>query len=84
MCEDDERKFSKIDLSVPTKENVIYMVDQMKDKLRMVNVDAMKSENFDEANYEDLVYLYEMVMKRESFSPSEMQAIVAELGSLRK
>ena len=53
-----------MDLSVPSKENVMYMVDQMKDKLRMVNVDAMKSENFDEANYEDLVYLYEMVMKR--------------------
>ncbi|WP_139268130.1 DUF1128 family protein, partial [Geobacillus proteiniphilus] len=26
----------------------------------------------------------EMVMKRETFSPSEMQAIVEELGSLRK
>ncbi|HBJ02580.1 DUF1128 domain-containing protein [Lysinibacillus sp. FSL R7-0073] len=73
-----------MDLSVPSKENVIYMIDQMKDKLRMVNVDAMKSEHFDEANYEDLSYLYEMVMKRETFSPSEMQAIVAELGALRK
>lgn len=77
-------RFNSMDLSVPSKENVIYMVEQMKDKLRMVNVDAMKSENFDEANYEDLVYLYEMVMKRDTFSPSEMQAIVAELGSLRK
>ncbi|WP_332646205.1 DUF1128 domain-containing protein [Lysinibacillus sp. 54212] len=73
-----------MNLSVPSQENVIYMIDQMKDKLRMVNVDAMKSENFSDGNYEDLLYLYEMVMKRESFSPSEMQAIVAELGSLRK
>ena len=77
-------RFKQMDLSVPSKENVIYMIDQMKDKLRMVNVDAMKSENFDEANYEDLVYLYEMIMKRDTFSPSEMQAIVAELGALRK
>lgn len=58
-----------MDLSVPSKENVIYMIDQMKDKLRMVNVDAMKSENFDEANYEDLVYLYEMIMKRGGHDP---------------
>lgn len=73
-----------MDLTKPSQENVVYMIEQMKDKLRMVNVDAMKSEHFSEDNYEDLLYLYEMVMKRDSFSPSEMQAIVAELGSFRK
>ncbi len=73
-----------MDLSNPTKENVIFMIDQIKEKLRMVNVDAMKSEHFTDEHYEDLHYLYEMVMKRNSFSPSEMQAIVSELGSLRK
>lgn len=73
-----------MNLSNPTKENVIFMIEQIKEKLRMVNVDAMKSEQFQEDNYEDLHYLYEMVMKRNSFSPSEMQAIVLELGSLRK
>ena len=73
-----------MDLATPSQENVVYMIEQMKDKLRMVNVDAMKSEHFSEENYEDLLYLYEMVMKRDSFSPSEMQAIVAELGSFRK
>lgn len=71
-------------MNKPSQENVVYMIEQMKDKLRMVNVDAMKSEHFSEENYEDLLYLYEMVMKRDSFSPSEMQAIVAELGSFRK
>lgn len=73
-----------MDLSNPTKENVVFMIEQIKEKLRMVNVDAMNSEQFQEDNYEDLHYLYEMVMKRNSFSPSEMQAIVSELGSLRK
>ena len=73
-----------MDLSNPTIENVVYMIEQIKEKLRMVNVDAMQSDKFDEGKYEDLLYLYEMVMKRDSFSPSEMNAIVAELGSLRK
>ena len=73
-----------MDLTQPTKENVIYMIEQIKEKLRMVNVDAMKSDNFSEEQYEDLHYLYKMVMKRDSFSPSEMEAIVAELGALRK
>nr|WP_301285940.1 DUF1128 domain-containing protein [Lysinibacillus endophyticus] len=74
----------RVDLTKPTQENVVYMIDQIKEKLRMVNVDAMKSEHFSEDSYEDLVYLYEMVMKRDTFSPSEMQAIVSELGALRK
>lgn len=73
-----------MDLSNPSQQNVNYMIEQIKEKLRMVNVDAMQSEAFDENKYEDLQYLYEMVMKRNSFSPSEMNAIVAELGTLRK
>lgn len=73
-----------MDLTKPSKENVIYMIEQIKEKLRMVNVEAMKSEHFSEEHYEDILFLYEMVMKRNSFSPNEMQAIVTELGSLRK
>ena len=73
-----------MDLNTPSIENVVYMIEQIKEKLRMVNVDAMQSDKFDEDKYEDLQYLYEMVMKRDSFSPSEMEAIVAELGTLRK
>jgi len=73
-----------MNLTQPSQENVEYMIEQIKEKLRMVNVDAMKSEHFDDSQYEDLQYLYNMVMKRDSFSPSEMQAIASELGSLRK
>lgn len=73
-----------MNLSNPSRENVIFMIEQIKEKLRMVNVDAMKSEHFNDEHYEDILYLYEMVMKRNTFSPSEMQAIVSELGALRK
>ncbi|MCM3087995.1 Uncharacterized protein YfkK, UPF0435 family [Bhargavaea ginsengi] len=73
-----------MDLNNPTVENVEYMITSIKDKLRMVNVDAMKAEHFNTSDYEDLRDLYDMVVKRNNFSPSEMQAIAAELGSLRK
>lgn len=73
-----------MDLSNQSPENVTYMIEQIKEKLRMVNVDAMKAENFSTEQYEDLLYIYEMVMKRTNISPNEMQAIAAELGSLRK
>ena len=73
-----------MDLTNPTAENVEYMISAIKEKLRMVNVDAMRSEHFNTSDYEDLRDIYDMVMKRSNFSPSEMQAIAAELGSLRK
>ncbi|MBB5148328.1 MULTISPECIES: DUF1128 domain-containing protein [Ureibacillus] len=73
-----------MNLSTPSKDNVAYIVEKIKEKLKMVNSSALRSEDFTEANYEDLYDLYEMVMKRDSFSPSEIEAIVSELGSLRK
>ena len=72
-----------MDLTQQTPENVSYMIDKIKEKLRMVNVDALKAENFNTSKYEDLHYIYEMVMKRQTITPNEMQAIVGELGSLR-
>jgi uncharacterized protein YfkK (UPF0435 family) len=79
-----ERQESQMNLTQPSQENVEYMIDQIKEKLRMVNVDAMKSDNFDDSQYEELHELYSMVKQRSTFSPSEMQAIASELGSLRK
>ncbi len=73
-----------MDLSQPTPENVTYMIEKIKEKLRMVNVDAMKADNFSTDQYEDLLYMYEMVMKRDTITPNEMQAIAAELGAMRK
>lgn len=73
-----------MDLTNPTTENIMYMIEAIKDKLRMVNVDAMRAENFNTDKYEDLTFIYQMVMKREHISSSELEAIAAELGSLRK
>ncbi|WP_047152324.1 DUF1128 domain-containing protein [Aneurinibacillus tyrosinisolvens] len=73
-----------MDLSNKTPENVEFMVEEIKNKLRMANMAAIKSTHFDEEKYEDLRDIYEMVIKKSSFSISEMEAIVTELGSLRK
>ncbi len=73
-----------MDLSKQSPENVTYMIEEIKTKLRMVNVDAMKPEHFNASQYEDLKELYEMVASRENITPNEMQAIAKELGSLRK
>lgn len=73
-----------MDLSVKSEENVEYMVEAIKEKLRMVNAGAMRAASFNEEMYEDLRDIYDHVMKRETFSISEMQAITEELGTLIK
>ncbi len=73
-----------MDLSVKTTENVEYMIEAIKEKLKVLNLGAIKPSHFDEEMYEELKEIYEMVMKKNSFSPNEMQALVEELGNLRK
>jgi uncharacterized protein YfkK (UPF0435 family) len=73
-----------VNLTEKSVENVEYMIDQIKEKLRVLNFGAIKPSHFDEEMYEELKDIYELVMKKNTFSPNEMQAIVEELGSLRK
>jgi uncharacterized protein YfkK (UPF0435 family) len=73
-----------VNLSQKSTENVEFMIEKIKEKLRVLNFGAIKPSHFDEEMYEELKDIYEMVMKKNSFSPNEMQAIVEELGNLRK
>jgi uncharacterized protein YfkK (UPF0435 family) len=73
-----------LDLTKKSMENVEYMIEKIKEKLKVLNFDAIKPSHFDENLYDDLKDIYDMVMKKTSFSPSEMQAIAEELGNLRK
>ncbi len=72
-----------MDLTKATKENIVHMIEAIKDKLRMANVDAMDPHSYSLEHYEDLLFMYNMIMKRDSFTPNEMQAIVEELGQMR-
>jgi uncharacterized protein YfkK (UPF0435 family) len=74
----------KMDLTKKSAENVEYMIEKIKDKLKVMNFGAIKPSHFDEDMYEELTEIYEMVMRKNSFSTSEMQAIAEELGNLRK
>lgn len=73
-----------VNLSQKSVENVEYMIEKIKEKLRVLNFGAIKPSHFDEEMYEELKDIYDMIMRKDSFSPSEMQALAEELGSLRK
>ncbi|MDN3017631.1 DUF1128 domain-containing protein [Neobacillus drentensis] len=73
-----------MNLSQKSVENVEFMIEQIKEKLKVLNLGAIKPSHFDEEMYEELKEIYEMVLRKNSFSPNEMQALVEELGNLRK
>jgi uncharacterized protein YfkK (UPF0435 family) len=73
-----------MDLSQATEENIAYMIDAIKTKLRVASGAAIKAEFFDAAHFADLKDIYELVAGKERFSVSEIDAIVSELGKLRK
>jgi uncharacterized protein YfkK (UPF0435 family) len=73
-----------MDLNKPSPENAEFMVEEIKKKLRVATGAAIKSTHFNEEQFEELKDIYDMVMSKERFSISEIEAIVSELGKLRK
>jgi len=73
-----------MNLAQKSAENIEYMVKKIFAKLKVLNAGVLKPADFHEDRYEELKEIYEMVMKKNSFSPHEMQAIIEELGSLRQ
>lgn len=71
-------------LEVASKENMVFILDELKKKLTMANTSVINPEAFDLDVYEDLLDLYHLVTRKERISISEMEAIVSELGSMRK
>lgn len=72
-----------MDLSQPTAENIEYMIEAIKNKLRMASAAAMQASAFSVDHYEDIQDIYEVAMTKNNLSISEVEAIVSELGRLR-
>ncbi|QAY66895.1 DUF1128 domain-containing protein [Paenibacillus protaetiae] len=70
-------------LDQATRENVEFMIEGIKTKLKMASAAAMQASHFDLKQYEDIKDLYEVVVSKENFSISEVEALVSELGKLR-
>ncbi|AKG36363.1 MULTISPECIES: DUF1128 domain-containing protein [Paenibacillus] len=73
-----------MDLSTPSQSNVEYMIESIKTKLKMASAAAMQSSAFSLDKYEDIRDIYEVVMDSDRLSISQVEALVSELGRLRK
>ncbi|MEK4512730.1 MULTISPECIES: DUF1128 domain-containing protein [Paenibacillus] len=71
------------DLSQKTQENVEYMIEEIKTKLRMATGAAMLASAFNVDQYDDIFDVYDIVMSKERLSISEVEALAMELGKLR-
>lgn len=73
-----------MNLDNPSKENMVFILNELQKKLTMANTSVMNPNSFELDVYEDLLDLYHLVRRMERVSISEMEAIVSELGSMRK
>lgn len=67
-----------------TQEQVEVMIEAIKSRLNMATAQAMQASAFSVEQYEDIKEIYEIVMDKTKFSISEMEALVSELGKLRR
>lgn len=65
------------------RDELSSMIEDIKTKLHIVNGAAIKPEHFSLDKFEEIKEVHAMVMKKSSFSVSEMDAIVSELGTMR-
>ncbi|PYZ93177.1 hypothetical protein CR194_08230 [Salipaludibacillus keqinensis] len=65
------------------RESLAAMIEDIKSKLHIVNGAAIKPEHFSYEKYDDIEEIHTMVMKKDRFSVSELDAIVSELGSMK-
>ncbi|MGN7360573.1 DUF1128 domain-containing protein [Paenibacillus sp. SAF-054] len=72
-----------MDLTQKTAENIEYMIEQIKTRLRMASGAAMNASAFSVDQYEDIRDVYELVVSKSNLSISEVEALVSELGRLR-
>lgn len=73
-----------MDLTVKSENNVAFMVEGIKGKLKVVAAQSIKPDHFDIDKYDDLKDMYEVVMSKQHFSISEIEALCDELRLLKK
>lgn len=71
-------------LEQPSTENMEYMLQALAEKLQVVNRSIMDVEDYNLEKYEDLKWMYDLVISKGRLSASETQAFISELAAIRK
>ncbi|WP_173916510.1 DUF1128 domain-containing protein [Halobacillus sp. Marseille-Q1614] len=71
-------------LQEATQDNLNYIIDDMAERLQVVNRSIMDPEDYDLNKYDEIKSLHEVIQMKGQLSVSEIQAFVQELGNYRK
>jgi uncharacterized protein YfkK (UPF0435 family) len=73
-----------MNLENATQENIEYIVNAMAKQLAVVNASILNPKHYGTESYEDLLDIYYMITKKKKLTLSELDAVLSELGKLRK
>lgn len=73
-----------MNLKEATYENMAFMLNDLKKRLRMVNVSLIDPEDFRLDDYAEVRDIYEMVVRRPQLTTMQLEGVLTELGELRK
>ncbi|MFD1850412.1 DUF1128 domain-containing protein [Oceanobacillus bengalensis] len=73
-----------MNLETASEENLKFILEQLADKLNVVNRGLLDAEDYDIDKYDDLKLMYDIVIQKGKLSVLETQAFVEELGRIRK
>ncbi|KAA9002117.1 DUF1128 family protein [Paenibacillus spiritus] len=73
-----------MDLSKPSQKGVEFMIESIKSSLKMATAAAMQASAFSVEQYEDIRDIYEVATGSDRLSIAQVEALVSELGRLRK
>ncbi|MYL48726.1 DUF1128 family protein [Halobacillus litoralis] len=71
-------------LQEANQENLEVIINDMAEKLQVVNRSLMDPEDYDLNKYEEIKSLHDIIEMKGQLSVSEIQAFVQELGQYRK
>ena len=73
-----------MDLNEPSRENLSIIINDMADRLQVVNRSIMNPEDYDLQKYDELKSLHDMLQSKGKLSVVETEAFVQELAAYRK
>ncbi|MFZ3576575.1 DUF1128 domain-containing protein [Virgibacillus sp. DJP39] len=73
-----------MNLEQPSEENLKILLDELADRLKVANRSLLDPEDYDLEKYDELKFMYDMVVQKGHLSASETQAFIDELRSVRK
>lgn len=73
-----------MDLSVVNRDNLEFMLTDLKKRLKIVNASLIDSDDFSLEAYDGIRDIYELVRKRSQLTTMEIEGILSELGELRR